>query len=441
MAATQMYEVIQYLRRAVLLQHGADRTDGRLLEDYISRGDQGAVAALVRRHGPMVWGVCRRLLRNYHDAEDAFQATFLILVRKAASLASPELLANWLYGVAHQTALKARVTAARRKEREGQVTEMPEPVVAEQDLWHDLQPLLDAELSRLPDKYRAVVVLCDLQGKTRREAARQLQWPEGTVAGRLMRARAMLAKRLAQRGVALSAGVLATVLSEKALSAGVPTLILCSTSKAVTLVEAGNAVASGMISMNVAALTEGVLRTMFVNKIKAGLSVLLVLAVCLCGIGTAVGLGQQEGSTKKVDAEAKKTDPKATVDKMQERLQGTWKCVSYHCGGVKSEPDMTLTIKGDTWENKLDGRVTQSGTYKFVDLNTSPRQIDWLITSSVLEDDKGKTVSGIFMLDGDSLCSCCCDAAKYARPQGFFTQEEDGCCSSLYNRADPKKDR
>src|SRR5882672_11131187 len=110
MATSEMSEVIQHLRRAVLLQEGAGLTDGRLLENYISRRDEAALAALVRRHGPLVWGVCRRVLRNYHDAEDAFQATFLVLIRKAASIASRELLANWLYGVAHQTALEARAT-------------------------------------------------------------------------------------------------------------------------------------------------------------------------------------------------------------------------------------------------------------------------------------------------------------------------------------------
>src|SRR4051794_9442977 len=158
-----MSEVIQHLRRAMLLRGGAGLTDGQLLEGFISRRDGAALEALVQRHGPMVWGVCRRVLRNEHDAEDAFQATFLVLVRKAASIASTELLANWLYGVAHRTALKARATAARRKGREKQVAEMPEPAVAEQHLWGDLQPLLDAELSRLPDKYRVVVVLCDLE--------------------------------------------------------------------------------------------------------------------------------------------------------------------------------------------------------------------------------------------------------------------------------------
>ena len=170
MATNQISGFIQRLRG--VLRDGAGLTDGQLLGDYLSRRDEAAIAALVRRHGPMVWGVCRRVLHNHHDAEDAFQTTFLVLVRKAASIASRELLANWLYGVAHQTALKARATAAKRKGRERQVTEMPEPAVTQQDPWHDLQPLLDEELSRLPDKYRSVIVLCDLEGKTRKEVGR-----------------------------------------------------------------------------------------------------------------------------------------------------------------------------------------------------------------------------------------------------------------------------
>src|SRR5262245_18867053 len=134
MATGELSGVIQVLRRATLLRDGAGLTDGQLLGDYLSRRDQAALAALVRRHEPMVWGVCRSVLRNYHDAEDAFPATFLVLVRKAAAIASPELLANWLYGVAYQTARKARSTLARRKARERQVAEMPEPAPVEQDL-------------------------------------------------------------------------------------------------------------------------------------------------------------------------------------------------------------------------------------------------------------------------------------------------------------------
>src|SRR5262249_14995696 len=161
-----------------------------------------------------------------------------VLVRKAASIASRELLANWLYGVAYQTALKARAMAARRGARERQVMEMPEPEVVQQDLWHDLQPLLDQEVSRLPDKYRGLIRLCDLEGKTRKEAARQLGCPEGTVAGRLARARALLARRLARHGVVLSAGSLAAVLSQNAASAGVPPTMVTSTMKAAMFIAA-----------------------------------------------------------------------------------------------------------------------------------------------------------------------------------------------------------
>src|SRR5262245_36430586 len=142
MATSQMSEVMQHLRRAVLLRDGAGLTDGQLLQDYISRREASALAALVRRHGPMVWGVCRRVLRNCHDAEDAFQATFLVLCRKAASVVPREMVANWLYGVAHQTALKARATTAKRRTRERQVIQMPQPAGTEQDIGHELQPRL-----------------------------------------------------------------------------------------------------------------------------------------------------------------------------------------------------------------------------------------------------------------------------------------------------------
>jgi RNA polymerase sigma factor (sigma-70 family) len=230
----------------------------------------------------MVWGVCRRVLRNYHDAEDAFQVTFLVLVRRAASVVPREMVANWLYGVAHQTALKARATAARRKGRERQVTEMPEPA-AEQEPWRDLQPLLDQELSRLPDKYRAVVVLCDLEGKTRKEAARQLGVPEGTVAGRLARARTMLANRLVRRGLTLSGGLLAVVLAQNAAAAGVPASVASSTITAASLVAAGEATAAGVISARVAALTEGVLKAMLPNKLTGVLVALVLVGAALVG--------------------------------------------------------------------------------------------------------------------------------------------------------------
>src|SRR5262249_43260320 len=155
-------------------------------------------------------------------AEDAFQATFLVLARKAASIARPERLANWLYGVAYHTALKARDSAMKRRAREAQWR----PTAGLEDrpagLGPDWQLFLDQELSRLPDRYREAVVLCDLQGKTRREAARQLGIPEGTLSGRLTTARRMLARRLARQGLVLGAGFLATVLAQAQAGARVP---------------------------------------------------------------------------------------------------------------------------------------------------------------------------------------------------------------------------
>ncbi len=165
---SQIKEMVDFLRQAALRQGDGGPTDGQLLARFIEHREQAAVAALVQRHGPMVWGVCRRILRHHHDAEDAFQATFLVLIRKAASVRKREMMANWLYGVAQQTAMKARAMLAKRRTREKQGTAMPEPQAAEQDTRNDLQALLDQELSRLPDKYRVAIVLCDLDGKTRR---------------------------------------------------------------------------------------------------------------------------------------------------------------------------------------------------------------------------------------------------------------------------------
>jgi RNA polymerase sigma factor (sigma-70 family) len=282
MAANDRSKVIQHLRRVALRKDGAGLTDAQLLEEYLNRREEAALAALVHRHGPMVWGVCRRVLPNYHDAEDAFQAAFLVFVRKAASIASPELLANWLYGVAHQTALKARATTAKRSMRERQVKEMPEPAAAENDLWNELQPLLDQELSRLSDKYRSAIVLCDLEGKTRKEAARQLGVPEGTVAARLSRGRKMLAQRLVRHGLAISAGSLAAVMAQNTASAAVPSLVVGSTIKAANLFAAGQTAAAGGISAKAVALMEGVLKAMFHTKLK--IATTIVLGMGLLGI-------------------------------------------------------------------------------------------------------------------------------------------------------------
>jgi len=240
----------------------------------------------------MVLGVCRRVLGNHHDAEDAFQATFLVLIRKAASVMPREKVANWLYGVAYQTALKSRATSARRRAKEGRLMATPEPAASEQDFWREVQPLLDEELNRLPSKYREPIILCELMGKTRKEVARQLSWPEGTVSGRLARARKMLASRLARRGVALSVGALAAALSQNAASAGMPTSLVGTTVKAASVFAAGQAAAAGVLSAKVAALTEGVLKSMLLTKLKIATAVLAATSlVAGAGFGLSRPLG------------------------------------------------------------------------------------------------------------------------------------------------------
>src|SRR4051812_37955896 len=168
------------LRRLSWTELQCDRrgmSDVQLLQQFASLRDPLAFEALVRFHGPMVLGVCRRVLHNHHDAEDAFQATFLVLSRKAASIVPRERIGDWLYGVAYRSALKLKSLTAKRRMREKQVTEFPEPSTASPDNWRELESVLDAELSRLPANYREPIVLCDLEGKTHAEAARQLGWP------------------------------------------------------------------------------------------------------------------------------------------------------------------------------------------------------------------------------------------------------------------------
>jgi RNA polymerase sigma factor (sigma-70 family) len=268
---------------------GGGMTDGELLARFLGGRDVYALAALVRRHAPMVWGVCRRLLHNHHDAEDAFQATFLVLVKKAADVPR-HAVANWLYGVARQTAVRVRATAAKRGRRETQVVTMPEPTVAEvRDA--EWQAVLDEELGRLPDRYRGVIVLCDLEGVTRKEAARQLAIPEGSVASRLTRARAMLARRLTRRGVVFSGGSVAAVLSAGSASGSAPPALVASTIQAVTRVASEQAATTGVISANVAALTEGVIRAMLIAKVR-GVVALALVACALAAGATALAFGR-----------------------------------------------------------------------------------------------------------------------------------------------------
>jgi RNA polymerase sigma factor (sigma-70 family) len=239
----------------------------------------------------MVLGVCRRVLGDFHDAEDAFQATFLVLARKAASVVKGESVGCWLYGVAYRTAREASALRARRRARERPMKDIahPEVVPAEAQDW---RPLLDRELSRLPEKYRAAVVLCDLEGRTRREAARLLGLCEGTLSSRLATARQMLARRLARCGLALSGGALAAALSQGATSAQVPAALVSATAKAALLVAAGQMTA---VSTPAVVLMKGVMKAMLLKKLRLAVGAVLVL-VALGAVGLASQAGGASGA-------------------------------------------------------------------------------------------------------------------------------------------------
>jgi RNA polymerase sigma factor (sigma-70 family) len=278
MAIDRLAKVLEQTRKAVLRHDGAGLTDGQLLGYFLSRRDEAAFEALVRRHGPMVLSVCRRIAGNLHDAEDAFQATFLVLACKAASVVPREAVGNWLYGVAYRTALKVRTTTARRRARERQVKDLPQPVAEPLEGRQELGLLLDQELNRLPDQYRLPIILCDLEGRTRREVARQLGLPDGTLSNRLAAGRRMLARRLARRGLAVGGGAASATLFSDSAPAAIPPLLLRTTVPAAMLVAAGKAVTS-VVSASVAALMKGELKAMLLTRLGLVAGVLLVVAI------------------------------------------------------------------------------------------------------------------------------------------------------------------
>lgn len=276
MAGNALREFLHRLRRSYGRRGEIETTDTELLRRFVTAQEEAAFEALVQRHGPMVLSVCRYVVQNANDAEDAFQATFLVFVRRAAAIRKPELLGNWLYGVAYRVAARARSQAARRRDREKREVEvMVTPPRWEDNEW---RPILHEELNHLPEKYRAPLVLCYLQGKTNEEAANLLAWPIGTVKGRLSRARELLRKRLTRRGVTLSASVLATALMPCANSAAVPVALLDATVRSAMLVAAGHLATAG-VSVPVAALTKGVLQTMLLTRLTT-----------VCGLVVGIGL-------------------------------------------------------------------------------------------------------------------------------------------------------
>lgn len=325
-----MKSIFTHICRIAIRGTEADVPDGQLLERFLADGDAASFEALLRRHGPMVLGVCQRVLCHPQDAEDAFQATFLILVQHARSIVARDNVGSWLFGVAYRTAKKARAMG-RRWAKEKQMPRFeglpPRFEGSSAGTQPELRDLIDQELSQLPEKYRQPVVLCELEGMTHQEAARHLGWPVGTVSGRLSRARVLLGKRLERHGLVFSGGSIALALgmAEGNLLASVPQPLFASTVQVATLVAGGQA---AVMSAPVAALTKAMSKMMLLTKLKfVGACVLLtgslVAAWSVCQSYAGVSTSHPSVASSSAAALAKHrtahhADPKAENNKPTE---------------------------------------------------------------------------------------------------------------------------
>jgi RNA polymerase sigma factor (sigma-70 family) len=385
-------------------------SDTELLERFVTCRDESAFAALMTRHGAMVFGVCRRVLHHAQDTEDAFQATFLVFVRKAASIGRRELLGNWLYGVAARVAARARLLAAKRHTREATDMERIANAARETSSPPELPAAIAEEVQRLPAKYRGPVVLCYMEGRTNEEAAAELRWPVGTVKGRLARARELLRKRLTRRGLVLSGAAFSAALSPGVLAETLPPTVFDGSLKATMGFATGDATAAGLVSAQALALTKGVLHTMFLTKVNSLAALALAMAVL---IGGASVLAYHTLATEPV----KKTDA--------EKIQGNWKVDSAIHNGREPAGDEGDRLKSATVKITADTIIVTVGgedrvsTYT-INATAKPKTLD--ITHK-LPGGGEEIARGIYKLEGDTLTFCGNRKPDAERPTDFESKE------------------
>lgn len=393
MSARPLETIVQRLRRATAAEAACDAD---LLRTFI--GSQSAAErafeTLVQRHGPMVLGVARRILGNRHDADDVFQAVFLVLARRARSIQPPGMVGNWLYGVARRTALEARRVILRRREKERAA--VPRNEARPRDST-ELEAIIDQELAGLPEKLRAAVVLCQIQGRTRREAARELGVAEGTIASRVARGRALLAMRLARHGFPASA----VTLTAAFFSEAVPASLAAATVK----IALGTAT-TGAVPL----LAQGVMKAMLFNRLRNTAAVVLMACFACVGLGMFAGAPNASGQHRQAKKDAAVST--ATLD----RLQGQWKLVSVHEDG-KPVADVEM-LSFFLFGNKIAVKDKKGeSVHQFrLDATESPTAIDILNAAGKTND------VGICKLEGDTLFICC---HRDKRPKEFTTRKGD----------------
>jgi len=354
-------------------------TDGELLQRVASQRDQASFAVLVRRYGPLVLSVCRRVLRQEQDAEDAFQATFVVLFRKAGSISKRESVGSWLYSVAYRTARKAKVKRARRQGRETQLPDVPAGGSSPTWQEEEVRAVLDKEVNLLPAKYRLPFIFCYFEGKTNEQAAQLLGCALGTVQSRLARARARLRGRLTRRGLAIPAGLVALVLAEQAAWAEVPAFLVEATLQSATAFSAGQAGAASATSARVAELAQEVLREQslaklaHVAKVTAGsLAVAGLVALSVLLLWWVL---------------RPRTD--------HEKLQGVWLATEFWSGLQRFEgPSYRMIFIGNQCNVRIQNVMYES-TFR-LDPTRDPKAIDFTM-------EGGRIMPGIYQLEDDHL--------------------------------------
>jgi RNA polymerase sigma factor (sigma-70 family) len=404
------------IRELVAAQCPTQRSDMHLLQQFISDRDESAFATLVKRHGNMVLSVCRSVLKHQQDAEDAFQAAFLVLARKANAIRKKDALGSWLHGVAYRLSLKASAKAGRRRER---VLLNHDPVAADSvdDLTlRELHAILHEEMARLGESYRTPLLLCYWQGMTRDQAAEQLGMTPDTFKKRLERARLLLGNRLARRGLALSAAGLAPLFPTIGAQAAVPLTLVNTTAQAALAFSLGN---TAGVSAPVLALANGAIHSMNLTRWT-----ILALSVLLLG-GLGAGLGHHAffthaGDPQPIQPDARPPLPDGVPPKTDtQRIVGAWRVESASSRGItipelstrlmrfrfSTGGDMTFSVA----DNDTRAKFTLSGRDK----------IDWFTPK-----DANRTL-GLYQFDNDdALVLCLGEGAANVRPAKFGAPKE-----------------
>jgi RNA polymerase sigma-70 factor (ECF subfamily) len=465
--ASQMAAVLRYIGQLASICEGADEADSTLIQQFVAERSENAFATIIHRHGPLVLRACRQVLDNQEDAEDAFQATFIVLARKAASIRKRVSLAAWLHRVAVNISWSAKASTARRRSQERQADHMSElkPAanrnVDDQAAFCELQPIIHEEVDRLPEKYRVPVVLCYLEGKTHYDAARQLDWPLGTVKGRLARARGLLRTRLARRGVVLSAAGLAAALTENGAVAGIPPALFASSLHAAVAFATGGSIVAGTASAQAVTLAKGALQTMFATRLLYGLALLCVIGMMGFGAALGFGLGGERagpppaadgsvvarGEEPRVPAAADsekqvkvkipgKEDqkPEDAVKDELKRLEGTWHMVACEEGGQplpQVNPADFFDFTGTKFHFK-SGLRRVGGTFT-IDPSKNPKWMDQIYDYGGGEQ---KVFKGIYDLKGDKL-RLFMGLPGGERPTEFKTKEGEKLWLRTFERVKP----